>query len=195
MERFTKMRSSPLKLLFLVLFISWGFSQEADLVLRNGTVWTVDESKPTAEAVAVKDGKFIYVGSDQDVVKYIREGVTEVIDLRGLFVTPGFNDNHVHFEWTGRIVFGLNLLDIHEEKKFVKKYVKCTTVSHPESGSLVANGQLTKLGMQGQLGKKDVKQKGTFLSRTGRWLILFPKIGQSLYNDSMATYFLQTPKG
>ena len=115
------MRNSPLKLLFLVLFTSWGLSQEADLVLRNGTVWTVDESKPTAEAVAVKDGKFIYVGSDKDVVKHIREGVTEVIDLQGLFVTPGFNDNHVHFEWTGRIVFGLNLLDIHEEKKFINK--------------------------------------------------------------------------
>ena len=115
------MRNSPLKLLFLVLFTSWGLSQEADLVLRNGTVWTVDESKPTAEAVAVKDGKFIYVGSDKDVVKHIREGITEVIDLQGLFVTPGFNDNHVHFEWTGRIVFGLNLLDIHEEKKFINK--------------------------------------------------------------------------
>ena len=115
------MMSSLLKLPFLVLFISWGLSQEADLVLRNGTIWTVDKSKPTAEAVAVKDGKFIYVGSDQDVAKYIREGVTEVINLQGLFVTPGFNDNHVHFEWTGRIVFGLNLLDIHEEKKFIAK--------------------------------------------------------------------------
>ena len=48
------MRNSPLKLPFLVLFTSWGLSQEADLVLRNGTVWTVDESKPTAEAVAVR---------------------------------------------------------------------------------------------------------------------------------------------
>ena len=115
------MRNSRLKLLCLVLLISWGSSQKADLVLKNGTIWTVDKSNPTAEAVAVKNGKFIYVGSDQDVGKHVREGATEVIDLQGLFVTPGFNDNHVHFEWTGRIVFGLNLLDIHEEKKFVNK--------------------------------------------------------------------------
>ncbi|HIB02513.1 MAG TPA: hypothetical protein EYO21_01645, partial [Candidatus Marinimicrobia bacterium] len=115
------MRNSRLKLLCLVLLISWGSSQKADLVLKNGTMWTVDKSNPTAEAVAVKNGKFIYVGSDQDVGKHVREGATEVIDLQGLFVTPGFNDNHVHFEWTGRIVFGLNLMDIHEEKKFVNK--------------------------------------------------------------------------
>ena len=109
--------------LFAVLYLlpSWCLAQEADLVLTNGTIWTVDHANPTAEAVAVKDGKFIYVGSNRGVQKHIRKGATEVIDLKGLFVTPGFNDNHVHFEWTGRLVFGLNLLDVHEEKPFVQK--------------------------------------------------------------------------
>ncbi len=109
--------------LFAVLYLlpSWCLAQEADLVLTNGTIWTVDHANPTAEAVAVKDGKFIYVGSNRGVQKHIRKGATEVIDLESLFVTPGFNDNHVHFEWTGRLVFGLNLLEVHEEKPLVKK--------------------------------------------------------------------------
>ena len=125
-------------------------------------MWTVDKSNPTAEAVAVKNGKFIYVGSDQDVGKHVREGATEVIDLQGLFVTPGFNDNHVHFEWTGRIVFGLNLMDIHEEKKFVNKVHEVHERFAP--GIWITGGQWSAyeaweagtIGEEGRKAKKDL---------------------------------------
>jgi predicted amidohydrolase YtcJ len=68
----------------------------ADLILHNATIWTVDEKNPTVQAVAIKDGKFVVVGSDAAALK-LRGPKTRVVDLKGAFVVPGFNDNHVHF--------------------------------------------------------------------------------------------------
>ncbi|MDX1516689.1 MAG: amidohydrolase family protein, partial [Woeseiaceae bacterium] len=94
--------------------------QPADLVVRNGTFWTVDDDKPRAEAVAVIDGRFVYVGSNAGVDAHVGPE-TEVIDLGGAFVVPGFYDNHVHFDQTGALLYGLNLLDVSDEAAFVER--------------------------------------------------------------------------
>jgi predicted amidohydrolase YtcJ len=96
------------------------FGQQADFVARNGNVWTVDEANPTAQAVAALNGRLIYVGDDRGVAAHIGPD-TEVVDLDGAFVTPGFYDNHVHFEGTGRLLYGLNLLDVSDEAAFVDR--------------------------------------------------------------------------
>ena len=74
----------------------WAQSQPADLILHNGVIWTVDSKNSIAQAVAIRDGKFVVVGSNKAALT-LRGPQTQVIDLRGRFVTPGFNDNHVHF--------------------------------------------------------------------------------------------------
>lgn len=94
--------------------------QEADLVLRNGIIWTVDDDNPRAEAVASLRDRIIYVGSDAGVAQHIGRN-TRVIDLGGKLVTPGYNDNHVHFATTGRLLYGLNLLDVSDERSFVAR--------------------------------------------------------------------------
>jgi predicted amidohydrolase YtcJ len=68
----------------------------ADLILRNGLIYTVDSTNTLTEAVAIRGGKFVFVGSNKEVKKY-QGKQTRVIDLKGQFVLPGFNDNHVHF--------------------------------------------------------------------------------------------------
>jgi predicted amidohydrolase YtcJ len=68
----------------------------ADLILRNGLIYTVDSTNTLTEAVAIRGGKFVFVGSNKDAKKY-KGKQTRVIDLKGAFVLPGFNDNHVHF--------------------------------------------------------------------------------------------------
>jgi len=68
----------------------------ADLILRNGLIYTVDSTNTLTEAVAIRGGKFVFVGSNKDVRRY-KGKQTRVIDLKGQFVLPGFNDNHVHF--------------------------------------------------------------------------------------------------
>jgi predicted amidohydrolase YtcJ len=95
-------------------------AQDADLVLRNGVIWTVDEKNPRAEAIASRDDRIIYVGSDAAIEQFIGPNTT-VVDLGGKFVTPGFNDNHVHFDSTGKLLYGLNLLDVSDEAGFVER--------------------------------------------------------------------------
>ncbi|MDJ0941184.1 MAG: amidohydrolase [Woeseiaceae bacterium] len=104
----------------LVFLATAAIAQTADLVAKNGKIWTVDDANPQAEALAVIDGRFVYVGDNAGVGKYVGS-TTTVIDLEGALVTPGFYDNHVHFESTGRLLYGLNLLDISDEAGFVAR--------------------------------------------------------------------------
>lgn len=95
-------------------------AQSADLVLRNGHVWTVDDDNPEAEAIAARGDRIVYVGTDAGVTGFIGRD-TRVVDLGGRLVVPGFNDNHVHFESTGELLYGLNLLDVADEAGFVAR--------------------------------------------------------------------------
>ena len=70
-------------------------SVEADLVLLNGKVVTIDPANSVAEAVAVKEGRVLWVGSDRDVKGLVGRS-TRVIDLGGKTVLPGFVDSHEH---------------------------------------------------------------------------------------------------
>jgi predicted amidohydrolase YtcJ len=78
----------------------WGFEMFADLVLFNGKVVTVDVKESIVEAVAVKFGRVLHVGSDEDVKAYVGDD-TEVIDLKGRTVIPGLIDSHCHMASTG----------------------------------------------------------------------------------------------
>src|SRR5882724_3842349 len=68
---------------------------EPDLILRNGRIATLGGPRPFAQAVAVQDGRFLAVGSDEEIMR-LRGSSTEVIDLGGKTVIPGLNDSHMH---------------------------------------------------------------------------------------------------
>jgi predicted amidohydrolase YtcJ len=69
--------------------------EEADLILTNGRVYTVEEGKPWAEAVAIKDGRILAVGTRAEIAA--RKGAkTKVVDLRGRLMMPAFGDAHAH---------------------------------------------------------------------------------------------------
>lgn len=68
---------------------------DADLILYHGLVTTLDRSNPSATAIAIKDGKFLAVGSDAEIMKHAGPQ-TKTVDLRGKRVLPGLNDNHTH---------------------------------------------------------------------------------------------------
>lgn len=89
------------------------------LIFYNANIWTVDEENPTAEAVAIKDGKFIAVASNEEVLK-LKNANTRTIDLRGNFVVPGFNDNHVHFASAARFL-EFNIMKTANQEEFVEK--------------------------------------------------------------------------
>lgn len=72
-----------------------GHKATADTVLRDGFVYTVDDRDSVADAIAVKKGKILYVGSDRGARRYIGHG-TDVVDLDGRMVMPGMIDGHIH---------------------------------------------------------------------------------------------------
>lgn len=72
-----------------------GNSQTADTVFTNGKVYTVDKAKSWAEAVAVKDGKIVYVGPTAGAPAFTGPS-TRQIDLKGRLMLPGFSDTHNH---------------------------------------------------------------------------------------------------
>ena len=70
-------------------------STPADMVMRNGYVYTVDGKNSVQQAIAVAGGKIVYVGSDEGVASYIGTQ-TQLIDLAGRMLMPGFVDAHMH---------------------------------------------------------------------------------------------------
>ena len=127
------MNSKIIFIQLIALLIFTGCSnhtyQEAHLVLTNGKIYTVNELQPWAEAVAIKDGRFMFVGSNEDVKVYIGDQ-TKVIDLDGKFVMPGFHDTHVHLEqaYKGDILdeqmltFPVDVYSIKDLQKLLKEY-------------------------------------------------------------------------
>ena len=86
----------------------------ADLVIKNGTIITVDDNDTTAQAVAVVGGKIVRVGANDDVNPLIGEN-TRVLDLEGKTIIPGFNDSHTHNVATGDFLHSLGLIDAAPE--------------------------------------------------------------------------------
>src|SRR6266699_968162 len=82
-------------------------STSTDLILHNGLVTTLDRSNPSATAVAIRDGKFLRVGTEADVMP-LAGAATRVIDLAGRRVLPGLIDNHLHIIRAG-LSFNLEL--------------------------------------------------------------------------------------
>ena len=82
-------------------------NQKADLVLLGGKIVTVDPSFTLAEAVAAKDGMIMAVGSDEEVRPLIGPD-SEVLNLEGKTVVPGFNDSHMH-----PMIYGMDLLKVN----------------------------------------------------------------------------------
>ena len=104
----------------LLLAAGAAAAQPADIVLVNGRVYTLDPGRPWAEGVAIVGDRIAAVGTTAEVRK--RAGAkTRVVDLKGAFVSPGFNDAHVHMDATGALLAGVNLLDVHAEQPFAER--------------------------------------------------------------------------
>ena len=95
----------PIILIITLLMAAMSCSQadrKADLILTGGVIYTVDPQFSTAEALAVRDGKILAVGSSKEITGMYR--ASEVRDLEGAFVYPGWIDAHCHF-----FGYGMNL--------------------------------------------------------------------------------------
>jgi predicted amidohydrolase YtcJ len=92
----------------------------ADLILLNGKIWTVNDARPAAEAVACRGSHIVAVGTNDEVRK-LAGPQTRVVDLQGRRVVPGFNDAHVHFYNGGAGLASVQLRDAKSEAEFRKR--------------------------------------------------------------------------
>ncbi len=104
----------------LVFSISLTFSQSADLVVINARIWTGDQANPSAEAFAVKDGKFVLVGKTEETMHWIGKN-TRVINAQGKRILPGLIDNHTHFLSGGFQLQSVDLRDAKTEGEFAAR--------------------------------------------------------------------------
>ena len=103
----------------------------ADRIWRNGPILTMNDAAMRAEAVAVKDGRIVAVGQDADVMK-LKGEKTDVIDLAGRAMVPGFVDSHGHVVFGGLQSLSANLLappdggvsDVSSLQKTLRAWVK-----------------------------------------------------------------------
>ncbi|MEA3420354.1 MAG: amidohydrolase [Acidobacteriota bacterium] len=92
----------------------------ADILLFNGTVWTVNSAQPWAEAVAIRGEKVLEVGSSKELKKMIGSN-TQCIDLQDALVLPGFIDSHTHFLNGGFALSSIQLRDVTCRKEFIAR--------------------------------------------------------------------------
>ena len=103
----------------------------ADLVLRNGYVYTVDNQRSKGTAVAVRDGRILYVATDDGAVTLTGPS-TKVIDLAGKMVLPGFIDSHCHPTGAYKHFFEINLTGLPTLEDYLR-VIKDFVQQHPTS--------------------------------------------------------------
>jgi predicted amidohydrolase YtcJ len=95
-------------------------AQEADLILTGARVWTAETERPWADAVAMRGDRILAVGPAAEVLRH-RGEATQLVDLAGRFIAPGFIDNHTHFDQAGALLLGANLLDVADAAGLIRR--------------------------------------------------------------------------
>ena len=148
------------KLLFALILLSFGCSEQQqtanttlsasapvvtdnpndpDAIYVNGRIYTVADDQTWAEAIAIKDGKFVSVGSNEDV-QALAGADTELIDLEGSFAMPGVHDMHVHPSEGGeKYNFQCSFPFTHSMDQIVAKLTECA--ANTPKGEWIIGGQ------------------------------------------------------
>ncbi len=115
-----------------------GSTQSADTILLHGRIYTVDSQHPWAEALAIRDGKIVAVGSDREVGR-LGGPSTQVINAKGRLVLPGFTDCHTHF-MEGSLLLQEIFLNGVKTIPEIQSRVKAYAAAHPNESWLLGRG-------------------------------------------------------
>ncbi|MEB0227620.1 amidohydrolase [Pseudomonas sp. 10S4] len=131
-------------------------STGADMVMRNGYVYTVDGKNSVQQAIAVTGGKIIYVGSDEGVSSYIGKQ-TQLVDLAGRMLMPGFIDAHMHPGDGGRAMTLCDLKYQTMTRKVFQETIQACLDAEKDKGPDVwlEVGSWDRMGMDGLDGDPD----------------------------------------
>lgn len=134
--------------------VSDNTASQADLVFRNGAIYTVDINRSWAKAIALKNERILFVGADEDAEAFIGPS-TRVVDLQGKMVLPGLQDSHIHpisggIEASKVDLNGLNTLESYRNR--IHDYA----VEHPGDPWILGGGWLMSVFGPGGLAGKDI---------------------------------------
>jgi predicted amidohydrolase YtcJ len=121
---------NTLLLIMMTFLLSCTEDRIADLVMSNGTIYTVDQNNSVVEAVAVKDGKILEAGSTSQIKSFIGEETT-TIDLKGRLMTPGLIEGHGHYMGMGYSLMSLNLMGTTSYQEVVDKVREAVADTEP----------------------------------------------------------------
>ena len=110
----------------------------ADLILRGGAVYTMDPNRPWAEAVAIREGRIVFVGTIEGAQRFAGRG-TRILDLPGKMVLPGFIDSHAHPLSGGLELGECNLYDAKTPAE-VEGIIRAYAQAHPQLEWIRGNG-------------------------------------------------------
>lgn len=114
----------------LILFSCGGKKETADKVFLNGFIYTVEDTQPTVEAVAIKDGIIIAVGTEEEIRFFIGKH-TETIDLEGKTMTPGLIESHAHLMGIGYNKLDIDLMYVKTYDELVEKVAEAAKSAEP----------------------------------------------------------------
>ena len=109
------------KLLFLLLISFTSCSEKVDLIVHNATIYSVDPYNTKYSSLAVKDGKFKYVGGDEILSKFSSQNI---INAQGLPIYPGFIDSHAHFYDLGYYLNQVDLKNTQSIEEVIERVVE-----------------------------------------------------------------------
>jgi predicted amidohydrolase YtcJ len=123
-------------LFFAFFFISCG-NKKVDTIIHHATIYTVDSTFSTAEAMAIKDGKILAIGMNEAILKSYE--AKETIDAQGKTIYPGFMDAHAHFVGYGQSLFAVNLFDCKSWNEALER-INSFAAKHPNEQWIKGRG-------------------------------------------------------
>ena len=105
-------------------------SMEPELIVFNADIRTVDQNQNRAEAFAIKDGRFVAVGNNEEVLD-LKGATTESINVNGATIVPGFIDSHTHLSSGSKIVTGINLTGVREKSVWLEMIAERVKTMEP----------------------------------------------------------------
>ena len=116
------------KLLFLLLILLTSCSEKVDLIVHNATIYSVDSYQTKYSSLAVKDGKFKYVGGDEILSNFSSQNI---INAQGLPIYPGFIDSHAHFYDLGYYLNQVDLKNTQSLEEVIDRVVEFDVENNP----------------------------------------------------------------
>ena len=132
------MRRVPLILVACFLYICAPAADVADRIYVNANIWTGADGRPRAEALATRGGRVLAVGNNLEIRK-LAGSRTQIVDLKGRFITPGFIDAHLHFMSGALSLEMVDLVDAGNVGE-IQRRLAAYAGSHPDAKWIVGRG-------------------------------------------------------